>query len=224
MELTRYALARKIERVAIADSSSERVCPHCGNEAHESVYCSTCGLRLAVLSRLPTRAKWEADQKHSEATSGADAVQAYSTALRGSPAPHPATGAGAGARWMPLDTGSKRFAGAAAAIALIGLIILIAVPTSAGRGLNPTRVEVILSVDVTSDLTGATTIWTCTRDGSGLTCQADVETQFGQAHGTTYQLPTYDVSNAGNNCFIGRASDMYVAELVHLPYTFNECN
>ena len=37
-----------------------RVCPRCGEPAGEERFCTTCGLNLAELTEVPTRAEWEA--------------------------------------------------------------------------------------------------------------------------------------------------------------------
>jgi|SRR5450755_4245460 hypothetical protein len=38
---------------------SERVCARCGEPAGEANFCSSCGLNLAELLEIPTRAEWE---------------------------------------------------------------------------------------------------------------------------------------------------------------------
>jgi hypothetical protein len=38
----------------------ERVCPRCGNPAGNTDFCTSCGVNLAALPEIPTRAEWEA--------------------------------------------------------------------------------------------------------------------------------------------------------------------
>ena len=40
-------------------SQDVRVCPRCGEPAGEERFCTTCGLNLAELTEVPTRAEWE---------------------------------------------------------------------------------------------------------------------------------------------------------------------
>ena len=40
-------------------SPDERVCPDCGNPTGSGSFCEQCGLNLAAIERLPTRAQWE---------------------------------------------------------------------------------------------------------------------------------------------------------------------
>jgi hypothetical protein len=43
-----------------------RVCPDCGNKAGAEPFCSSCGLNLSGLKRLPARADWEAEHQPTE--------------------------------------------------------------------------------------------------------------------------------------------------------------
>jgi hypothetical protein len=44
-----------------AMTSTERVCPYCGEPPGPGVFCAACGRNLAAIEQLPTRAEWEAD-------------------------------------------------------------------------------------------------------------------------------------------------------------------
>jgi hypothetical protein len=41
--------------------SSARVCPFCGQPPGAAMFCAACGRNLAAVTRLPTRAEWEAE-------------------------------------------------------------------------------------------------------------------------------------------------------------------
>jgi hypothetical protein len=53
-------------------SSTERVCPFCGEPPGAGVFCAACGRNLADVDRLPTRAEWEAGPEAAAADPAAD--------------------------------------------------------------------------------------------------------------------------------------------------------
>lgn len=87
------------------DSSEERVCPDCGQPAGAQPFCAACGLNLASLDRLPSRAEWEAAASQDSAASDAAGLPRDETV--GTADPPPVKPAG----WFPdpWDSAQQRY-------------------------------------------------------------------------------------------------------------------
>jgi hypothetical protein len=133
----------------------ERVCPHCGMSAEEADYCGGCGLHLAALPELPSRAEWTASVRPAAPTAQIPPAGAPTQVLPPPPqhvgfsqTPSPMSVFGSSSSIAPLlhPTEASRLVLALIASAIALLIPLILIIQAGGFGV---LLEVLTVVVVT---------------------------------------------------------------------------